>query len=71
MNNLDTLMDSIESILSTPAIEYGPDQINAVIAYYRRQREGGLKPKKDTGGPVPSLTELGMAAPKPTKIYRR
>jgi hypothetical protein len=72
MNTIDILYEELERIHNEPDPSMlVPEDIEKLIDYHRRNREGGLKPKKETGT-VAKVDISGLIA-KPTtgKVYRR
>ena len=61
-NNIDILMD-------LDPLQMTPENINDIIAYYRQQRSGGPKPKREAGPSAKiDLGGLGLVkAPEPMK----
>lgn len=72
INTVDELMDRIHN--DDPA-NLTADDIDQLIAYHRKNREGGLKPKKDVAKDAPkeALKELLKlsAAQSNVKTFRR
>jgi hypothetical protein len=69
---VDELMDRIHN--SEPA-ELTPSDVEALITYHRKNREGGLKPKKETAkkeqkNDLMDLVRVNIKAPE-GKTFRR
>ena len=66
MSDLDDLMDK--------DLPLSRDDLQKLVAYHRKNREAGPRPKKETGPqPTISLTALGLVKPSApsTPIKRR
>lgn len=72
MNTVDELWDEMERIHSSDPTMLTPDDIDKLILYHRRNREGGLRPTKDEGPAKKiDLAALGVMTQAQGKVYRR
>lgn len=78
-NDINLLMNRIESINAKPAPDLTPNDLDVLIAYHRRNRARKAAGEKAlghaiTGAPKPDLNRilnLPMAKPKASGITRR
>lgn len=63
----------IDELMDRADLVYTPDEIGKLIAYYRKAREAGPRPKKEKGPEAKiNLAEIGLkAAPTGSAIKRR
>lgn len=72
MNTVDLLFEELERIHNEPDPSMlTPGDIDKLIDYHRKNREGSLRPKKESGT-VSKVDIAGMiSAPTHGKVYRR
>lgn len=72
MNTIDLLFEELERIHNEPDPSLlTPDDIDKLIDYHRKNRDGGIRPKKETKSEA-KLDISGMiSAPTKGKVYRR
>ena len=64
--------NTIDHIMDKDPLELTKDDISTVVAYYRRQREAGPRPKKEKGPePKIELQSLGLGPAPVAPIHRR
>lgn len=72
MNEIDSLWEELERIHNEPDPSLlTPGDIDKLIDFHRKNREGGFKPKKE--GKTVEKVDLSGLVNKPTigKVYRR
>lgn len=67
--------NTVDILMSLDPLELTSDNIDAIIAYHRKARAGGAKPRRESGPKVDISNALagimGEAAPATAQIRRR
>lgn len=68
----ETNPDTITELMDRDPLDLSSGDIERIIAYHRKNREAGPRPKKETGPTAKlDLASIGLGPKTPTKLINR